>query len=251
MAAVTRRIVIVAYPGVQALDVAGPYEVFVSASRVVTAEGTNGVPDAYTVELVSPSGAMVSTESGLPLGTAPLPHPPGPIDTLVLPGGTGSRAARYDAALIDVGPRRGSHVAAHRHGVLGRVPGRRGRPGRRAHDDHALGTSAAIGRRLPRHPRRSRPDLRARRSAVEQRWRDRRHRPVTRARRGRPRHRGGPDRRPLAGDVPAPARRPDAVRRTGVDAARRAVGDPHRAGRDRGPTRRRPQRSRARRCAPR
>jgi transcriptional regulator GlxA family with amidase domain len=101
MAAVTRRIVIVAYPGVQALDVAGPYEVFSSASRVVTAEGTNGLPDAYTVELVSPGGTMVSTESGLPLGTAPLPHPPRPIDTLVVPGGTGSRTARYDVALVD------------------------------------------------------------------------------------------------------------------------------------------------------
>lgn len=97
----SRRIVIVAYPGVQALDVAGPYEVFVTASRVVTADGTNDLPPTYRVELVSPGGALVHSESGLPLGTHPLPHPAGPIDTLVLPGGTGSRDARSDTALID------------------------------------------------------------------------------------------------------------------------------------------------------
>lgn len=97
----SRRIVIVAYPGVQALDVAGPYEVFVTASRVVTADGTNDLPPSYDVELVSPGGTLVHSESGLPLGTHPLPHPAGSIDTLVLPGGTGSRDARSDTALID------------------------------------------------------------------------------------------------------------------------------------------------------
>lgn len=96
----TRRIVIVAYPGVQALDVTGPYEVFVSASRLTTAEGTNGMPPAYSVELVSPDGTMVETESGLCLGTRPLPRSAGDIDTLVVPGGTGSRAARDDEQLI-------------------------------------------------------------------------------------------------------------------------------------------------------
>ena len=100
LAVMTRRIVIVAYPGVQALDVVGPLEVFVSASRVVTAEGTNGVAPAYLVQLVSPDGILVSTESGLTLGTQPLPSPIGAIDTLVLPGGTGSRVARHDVQLI-------------------------------------------------------------------------------------------------------------------------------------------------------
>lgn len=96
----TRRIVIVAYPGVQALDVTGPFEVFVSASRVVTAEGTDEVAPAYSVELVSPSGSLVETESGLSFGTKPLPRSIGDIDTLVLPGGTGSREARHDQQLI-------------------------------------------------------------------------------------------------------------------------------------------------------
>ncbi|CAN5522701.1 GlxA family transcriptional regulator [soil metagenome] len=101
MASVSRRIVIVAYPGVQALDVTGPHEVFVSASRVVTAEGTNGAPEAYSVQLVSPGGQAVESESGLAFVTSPLPNPIGQIDTLVVPGGTGSRAARHDPVLVD------------------------------------------------------------------------------------------------------------------------------------------------------
>lgn len=100
LAVMTRRIVIVAYPGVQALDVVGPFEVFVSASRVVTAEGTNGLAPAYSVELVSADSTLVQTESGLTFGTRPLPDPSGQIDTLVLPGGTGSRDARHDPQLI-------------------------------------------------------------------------------------------------------------------------------------------------------
>jgi len=86
---------------VQALDVTGPFEVFVGASRVVTADGTNGNAPAYSVELVSGDGTTVETESGLMLGTRPLPISVGDIDTLILPGGTGSRTARYDEPLID------------------------------------------------------------------------------------------------------------------------------------------------------
>src|SRR5688572_15466298 len=93
MRPMTRRIVIVAFPGVQALDVTGPFEVFVGASRMVA--------ESYAVELVSVDGTMVETESGLTLGTRPLPTSIGDIDTLILPGGSGSRAARYDAQLID------------------------------------------------------------------------------------------------------------------------------------------------------
>ncbi|MCU1361940.1 MAG: transcriptional regulator [Ilumatobacteraceae bacterium] len=100
MGPVTRRIVIVAYPGVQALDVTGPHEVFVIASRLVTAEGTNGQPPAYSVEIVSPDGTLIETESGLTIGTRPLPGDVADIDTLIVPGGTGSRHARHDQALI-------------------------------------------------------------------------------------------------------------------------------------------------------
>ena len=76
--------------------------------------------------------------------------------------------------------------------------------------------------------------------------RHRGHRPGAGARRGRLRHRGRADRRPLAGAVPAPARRADAVRRAGVDAAGQAGADPRGAGGHRVRTRWRAQHHRAR-----
>ena len=45
-----RRVVIVAYPGLQPLDVVGPYEVFVGATRVLAATGQSG---GYQVTLAS------------------------------------------------------------------------------------------------------------------------------------------------------------------------------------------------------
>jgi putative intracellular protease/amidase len=87
-----RRVVIVAYPGLQPLDVVGPYEVFVGATRVLAATGQSG---GYQVTLASVSGKPVRAESGLELGTAPLPDPSERIDTVILPGGNGSRAGPW------------------------------------------------------------------------------------------------------------------------------------------------------------
>jgi transcriptional regulator GlxA family with amidase domain len=50
--------------------------------------------------VASPRGGLIRTESGLELGTVPLPGLGERIDTLVLPGGTGSRAASADPDLI-------------------------------------------------------------------------------------------------------------------------------------------------------
>lgn len=80
----TRHVVLVAYPGVQTLDVAGPFEVFASANRYCT-PGRPG----YAVELASPRGGTVRGASGLCLaGTTPLARVRGPIDTLLVAGGT-------------------------------------------------------------------------------------------------------------------------------------------------------------------
>ncbi len=92
-----RRIVIAAFPGMQSLDAVGPLEVFSSATRVAAGMG---VQPGYRVELVSASGGPVRCESGLEVGTAPLPRDGEPIDTLVLPGGDGVHGARADAALM-------------------------------------------------------------------------------------------------------------------------------------------------------
>ncbi len=92
-----RSIVIVAFPGMQSLDVVGPFEVFAGASNAVD-EGKSRSSSGYSVSLVSPTGKLVASESGLALATSPLPR--GAIDTLVLPGGTGVFEAQHDDALI-------------------------------------------------------------------------------------------------------------------------------------------------------
>jgi transcriptional regulator GlxA family with amidase domain len=87
-----RKIVIVGFPGVQALDVVGPHEVFSGASLL-----TDG---GYEVVMSSADGRPVTTATGLALVGAPLPDPGDGIDTVVLPGGGGVDSARSDAALM-------------------------------------------------------------------------------------------------------------------------------------------------------
>lgn len=90
-----RRVVIVAFPGLQPLDAVGPFEVFTGATRALSD------PGGYEVTLASVDGRPVVTESGLGLAAAPLPPAGEPIDTLVLPGGAGVDAARRDRRLLD------------------------------------------------------------------------------------------------------------------------------------------------------
>jgi transcriptional regulator GlxA family with amidase domain len=89
----TRRIVLVAFPDVQLLDVSGPSEVFSLADRAA--------PGAYAIELVSLGGEPVRASSGLTL----LAHSStvacrGAIDTLVVAGGLGARDAARDERLV-------------------------------------------------------------------------------------------------------------------------------------------------------
>src|SRR5271154_941747 len=76
-----RHIVIVAFEGLQPLDAVGPHEVFAGATRAAATLGRAG---SYRVTLASPGGGSVRAESGLVLGTAPLPTDSERIDTLVL-----------------------------------------------------------------------------------------------------------------------------------------------------------------------
>ncbi|OBH88696.1 GlxA family transcriptional regulator [Mycobacterium sp. E2733] len=91
----TRKVVIAGFPGVQALDVVGPHDVFTGASLL-----TGG---GYDVVVGSVGGQSVTTPTGLAFVAAPLPDPNDPsekIDTVVLPGGGGVEAARANAELI-------------------------------------------------------------------------------------------------------------------------------------------------------
>lgn len=92
-----RHVVIVAFDGLQPLDAVGPHEVFAGAARAAAALGRAG---GYRLTVASRYGGPVRAESGLELGTAPLPDATEGIDTLVLAGGTGADAAADDEALV-------------------------------------------------------------------------------------------------------------------------------------------------------
>jgi transcriptional regulator GlxA family with amidase domain len=88
-----RRIVLVAFPDSQILDVTGPHEVFGRTNRWLI-DGHARPDPAYRLELVAPSHAPLLTSSGLrvvPDRTFADVH--GPIDTLIVAGGRGIPAA--------------------------------------------------------------------------------------------------------------------------------------------------------------
>jgi transcriptional regulator GlxA family with amidase domain len=89
----SRRIVLVAFDRLQALDLVGPAEVFSIASRLGAG--------AYTTEVVAGAKQEIATSSGLRLRPdRTLGACRGPIDTLVVVGGEGVPAALRDARLV-------------------------------------------------------------------------------------------------------------------------------------------------------
>ncbi len=88
-----RRIVLVAFEAAQSLDFVGPLEVFATAERLA--------PGRYSTELVTHDGSPFRTSSGLTIAPdRPAVACRGAIDTLIVAGGTGARAAQGDEALI-------------------------------------------------------------------------------------------------------------------------------------------------------
>ena len=76
----TREVVLLAFEGVEAIDVAAPASAFSKASL--------HTPGAYRVRLATPRGGAVATSAGFALAdTLPLHAVEGPIDTLVVAGG--------------------------------------------------------------------------------------------------------------------------------------------------------------------
>jgi transcriptional regulator GlxA family with amidase domain len=93
-----RTVVILAYEGVQALDITGPHEVFAGASTGIRSR--TGAP-AYEVMVVGLAGGPVRTESGLTIvasGAAEV----GAVDTLIVPGGSGVLDRSDDPATVDL-----------------------------------------------------------------------------------------------------------------------------------------------------
>ena len=135
-----RRVVIVAFPGVQTLDVTGPAEVFRAASLIK--------PPGYEV-------SVAATEEG-PLATSTVSFVPDVrLDRCqrahrhpLIAGGTGTRRAEEDAG-SSTGSRRPRRALGGSPRLHRRLPARQGGPARRAPGDHALASCADLERRYP------------------------------------------------------------------------------------------------------
>lgn len=89
-----RRVVLLAFPDVQILDVTGPSEVFAIADRICSG--------AYSIELVTPGAGELQSSGSLRLvADRDIEHCTGPIDTLLVAGGLGVRAVMEDRPLLD------------------------------------------------------------------------------------------------------------------------------------------------------
>jgi transcriptional regulator GlxA family with amidase domain len=88
-----RRVVIVAFPGVQTLDVTGPAEVLRAATKIH--------PPGYELTVVAPNEGPLKTSTVTLAPDLPIDACRFPIDTLIVAGGTGTRRAEDDERLIE------------------------------------------------------------------------------------------------------------------------------------------------------
>jgi transcriptional regulator GlxA family with amidase domain len=100
-----RRVVMLAYQDAQILDITGPLEVFATATRLVEWGSQAPRSDLYSTELVAREAGPVAMSSGLELvakrSLAAARADESPIDTLMVPGGLGTKAALECQAHID------------------------------------------------------------------------------------------------------------------------------------------------------
>ena len=87
---------ILMFPDAQVLDVTGPLEVFALAHRLSSGRGPR-----YEISVLAPEAGAVSTSSGLSLlAGRGIRQATGPVDTLLIAGGEGTRAAMRNARLV-------------------------------------------------------------------------------------------------------------------------------------------------------
>ncbi len=95
-----RLVALVAYDGLQPLDLVGPHEVFAGANSVLDAQGRSDA--RYDLRVVARAAGPVVCESGLrldaPAALDSLDRTT--IDTLLVPGGDAARVVRTDDALV-------------------------------------------------------------------------------------------------------------------------------------------------------
>ncbi len=94
-----RRVILVVYPGCQALDVSGPHEVLAGANELLDAQGR--ADPRYRLLIAAAAAGPVRTESGLTIvADQPLAGVRGPIDTLLVVGGGGVYALEDDGEVV-------------------------------------------------------------------------------------------------------------------------------------------------------
>lgn len=86
-----RDILILAYPGLQPIDLAGPYQAFTSADE----EAGGG---QYRLRVAAEAAGPVPMQGGLPILATAIPRRA--VDTLLIPGGPGVHAARTSPKLL-------------------------------------------------------------------------------------------------------------------------------------------------------
>ncbi len=120
-----RRVVIVVYPGCQALDLAGPHEVLAGANELLDAR--HRADPRYRLLIAADEAGPVRTESGLTIiADQALAGVRGPVDTLLVVGGSGVYTLEPGGALITgirrlAGPARRVRECVHRR-VRARPP---------------------------------------------------------------------------------------------------------------------------------
>ena len=82
-----KRLVFVAYPGITALDLVGPHEVFAVTGR-------------YDITIAAPAGPIVTGRGPTILADRSVRSLRGPIDTLIVVGGNSAMAAAGDVSLV-------------------------------------------------------------------------------------------------------------------------------------------------------
>jgi transcriptional regulator GlxA family with amidase domain len=96
----TTRIGLLVFDGCDAMDVIGPYEVLLTANRLLQRRGE---PDAFDVQVVG--SGEVTVYGGLRLVPSVPVEDAGPLDVLVVPGAIDVEAAQPDDAVRTLAPR--------------------------------------------------------------------------------------------------------------------------------------------------
>jgi transcriptional regulator GlxA family with amidase domain len=96
----TRRVAVLALPGMNLTTLAGPVDVFALASTLLSRTGVRHSP-AYELQLLTLDASPLATASGLPIGGGtPWKQASFPIDTLLVVAGRDEAQSRIDPELL-------------------------------------------------------------------------------------------------------------------------------------------------------